>query len=187
MRFRIINRFKPLLDAFQGSFKHKHYYWIAVSITLRNVFFALHLLTVEARLILEAIILIIITTFYGYISPHKSRLVNIQELFLLTNLTVVYAASYHCSNTISSTITNVMITIALVHFTIILLYHFLTFTCHCNMENMLWDVKQKMINCYHLMHYTHRRSDHVMTYKIPEQTYNYTEYQDGLVSDDFNQ
>ena len=73
-----------------------------------------------------------------------------------------------------------MITIALVHFTIILLYHFLTFTCHCNVENMLWDVKEKMIKCCHT-------SDYVMTCEIPERMYNFTEYQDGLVTDDFEQ
>ena len=187
MRFRIINRFKPLLDAFQGSYKHKHYYWIAVYIILRNVFFALHMFTADVRLIVGAIILIITTAFYGYICPHKSILVNIQEYLLLINVTIIYSASYHCSDTISSTITNVMITIALVHFTIILLYHFLTFTCHCNVENMLWDVKEKMIKCCHLTQYTHHTSDHVMTREIPERTYNYTDYREGLVTDDFEQ
>ena len=95
-------------------------------------------------------------------------LVNIQELLFLINLTVIYAASYHSSDTISSTITNVMITIALVHFTVILLYHFLTFTSHCNVENMLWDVKEKMINCCYLTHYTHHASNYVMSCEIPE-------------------
>ena len=28
-RFRIINQFKPLLDAFQGSYKDRYYYWVA--------------------------------------------------------------------------------------------------------------------------------------------------------------
>ena len=187
MRFRIINRFKPLLDAFQGSYKHKHYYWIAVNIILRNVYFVLHMLTANVSSIVGAKILIIITSLYGHIYPHKSILVNIQEMFLLINLTIMYAASYHCSDTISSTITNVMITIALVHFTIILLYYFLTFTCHCNVENMLWNVKEKMIKCCHLTHYTHHTSDHVMTCEIPKRTYNYTEYREGLVTDDFEQ
>ncbi|XP_065915481.1 uncharacterized protein [Dysidea avara] len=186
MRFRIINRFKPLLDAFQGSYKHKHYYWIAVYIIIRNVFFALHMFTAEVRLIVGAIILIITTTFYGYICPHKSILVNIQEYLLLINVTIIYSASYHCSDTISSTITNVMITIALIHFTIILLYHFLTFTCHCNVENKLWDAKEKIIKCCHLTHYTPHRED-MMSFEIPELTCNYAEYRDGLVSDDFKQ
>ena len=187
MRFRIINRFKPLLDAFQGTYKHKCQYWIAVNIILRNVFFTFHMFAKEVRLITGTTVLIATTSLYGCIFPHRSRLVNIQEHLLLINLAIIYAASYHCSDTISSTITNVMITIALVHFTIILLYHFLTFTCHCNVENMLWDVKEKMIKCCHLTHYTHHTSDHVMTCKIPEHSLNYAEFRDGLVTDDFKQ
>ena len=37
-KFRMINRFKPLLDAFQGSYKDKYYYWVAVNIILRSLF-----------------------------------------------------------------------------------------------------------------------------------------------------
>jgi len=187
MRFRIINRFKPLIDAFQGSYKHKHYYWIAVYIILRNVFFALQMFATELGLLIGTIILIVATSFYGCIFPHKSALVSIQEYCFLINLTIIYAASYHCSDTISSTITNVMITIALVHFTIILFYHFLTFTCHCNVENMLWDAKERVIKCYCLKHYTHHASNHAMACAIPERAYNYAEYRDGLISDDFKE
>ena len=41
-QFRMINHFKPLLDAFQGSYKDKYYNWIAVNIMLRSLFFALY-------------------------------------------------------------------------------------------------------------------------------------------------
>ena len=169
MRFRIINRFKPLLDTFQGSYKHKHYFWIAVYVIIINMFFVLNIVVADVRLLVGTVILIPLLSFYGYICPHKSIFVNIQEYLLLINVTIIYSASYHCSDTISSTITNVMITIALVHFTIILLYHFLTFTCHCNVENMLWDVKEKMIKCCHLKLYTHHRED-TMSCEIPELT-----------------
>ena len=87
---------------------------------------------------------------------------------------ILVSIQEYLNGVVSSTITNVMITIALVHFTIILYFH--TFTCHCNVENMLWDVKEKMIKCCHLTHYTHHTSDYVMTCEIPDQTYNYTEH-----------
>jgi len=110
--------------------------------------------------------------------------VHIQK-YILVNIPPSQPHYNHCSDSISSTITNVMITIALVHFTIILLYHFLILTCHCNVENMLWDMKEKMIKCCHLILYIHHKSDYVMTCEIPE--LNYTEYRDRLVTDDFNQ
>ena len=42
-------------------------------------------------------ILVIFTSFHGYIRPNKNKLVNLQELILLINLTMLYAASYQCS------------------------------------------------------------------------------------------
>ena len=38
-QFRVINHYKPLLDAFQGSYKDKYYYWVGVHITIRSLFF----------------------------------------------------------------------------------------------------------------------------------------------------
>ena len=185
MRFKIKNWFKPLLDTFQGSYKHKHYYWTAVYIMLRNVFFALYIFTIEVRLMVGTVLLIFLFCFYGYIWPYRDTLVSIQEYLLLINLSILHAVAYQCNGEVSSTITNVMITIALVHFTIILLYHFLTFTCHCNVENILWDVKEKMNKCCHLICYTYNASDHVMTCEIPERSYNYMDYRERLVCDEF--
>ena len=42
LRFKMINRFKPLLDAFQGPYKDKHYYRVAVHITIRSFLFAMY-------------------------------------------------------------------------------------------------------------------------------------------------
>ena len=81
MRFRIINRFKPLLDAFQGSYKHKHYYWIAVYIILRNVFFALHMFTANVSLIVGAIILIIIIPFMATYFHTNAYLLTFKKCF----------------------------------------------------------------------------------------------------------
>ena len=40
--FKLINYFKPILDAFQGSYKDRYYYWVAVNIILRSLFFAFY-------------------------------------------------------------------------------------------------------------------------------------------------
>ena len=60
LRFRIINHFKPILDAFQGSYKDKYYYWIAVHIVLRSLLFALYGFESNIRLILTTIILVLL-------------------------------------------------------------------------------------------------------------------------------
>ena len=183
LQFRLINHFKPLLDAFQGSHKNKYNYWLAMHNVLRSVFFALYGFQIKLRLIIATMILVLFTAYHGYTHPHKNKLVNIQELLLLVNLTIVYAASYHCSKNVFAAVISVMISLAYIQFCTLVLYHFLTYTYHCNITNMLQRMRQKIIftksnRC--------QNSYDIGLLDIPECTYNYNQYQDGLVSDDFN-
>ena len=183
--FRIINHFEPLLDAFQGSYKDRYYYWVAVHLTMRSLFFAMYGFQTSLKLILSTMLLMIFGIYNGRIYPHKNKLVNIQELLLLLNLTIMYAVSYQSNESIFSIVTNVMISLAFIQFCTIVLYHFLTYTCHCNVEIILKTSKEKLVNfCYR----NYSKNNHyidVALLNIPERTYNYSEYQDGLVSDDF--
>ena len=183
LQFRIINRFKPLLDAFQGSYKDKYYYWIAVNIILRSLFFALYGFQTKPRLIITTMILVLFTGSHGYIHPNKSKLVNVQELLLLINLTIMYAVSYQCSDSVFSIVKNLMIGLVCIQLFIILLYHFFTYTCHCNIVMALHNGKQKLMQLCSKKQLQNESSDVIL--RIPEPTYNYEEYQDGLVTEDF--
>ena len=184
LQFRIINRFKPLLDAFQGSFKDKYYYWLAIHITLRSTFFGLYGFQTKLSLIIAAIILVISTGYHGYTRPYKNKLVNIQELLLLINLAIMYAVSYQSNESVFSIVTNVMISLAFIQFCTIVLYHFLTYTCHCNVVIMFQTRKQKILEYFRKSNISQNLYDHELL-DIPECTYNYAEYRDGLNSDDF--
>ena len=81
-------------------------------------------------------ILVLFTVYHGYIHPNKNKMVNIQELLLLINLIIMYAVSYQGSESVFSTVTNVMISLAFIQFCTIVLYHFLTYTCHCDVVNI---------------------------------------------------
>ena len=178
-QFRIVNYFKPLLDAFQGSYKDKYYHWIAVHIILRSIFFSLYGFQVKLRLFLTTIILVLFSVCYGYLQPNKNKLINIQELSLLTNLIIMYVVAILNSENIFSVVINLMIIVAFIQFCIIILCHFLTYTLHCNAA-----IKENLVKLWN-----RRKSNHcsyeVRLLNIPERTYNYEEYQDGLVSDDF--
>ena len=187
LQFKIINRFKPLLDAFQGSYKDKYYYWVAAHITLRSVFFALYGFQTKFRLTIATVILILFTAYHGYMCPHKNKLVNIQELLLLINLTIMHAVSYQGNESVFSFVTSVMISLVFIQFCTIVMYHLLTYTLHCNVMIMLQTIKQKIS----IIKYFTKRNESLNLFDvglldIPERTHNYTEYQDGLVSDDFN-
>ena len=179
--FRLINRFKPLLDAFQGSYKDKYYYWVGVHIVLRSIFYALYAFQLNLRLLLAVIVLVLFACYFGYIQPYKNRAVNVQELLLLANLTILHAGYKY---NIFPIIADVMISSAFIQFCTIVLYHFFVFTCHCNVVNILVMLKENLMKLCRL-----RRSENhvneISLLNIPECTYNYREYRDGLISDDF--
>ena len=178
-QFRIVNHLKPLLDAFQGSYKDKYYYWIAVHIILRSIFFSLYGFQVKLRLFLASIILVLFSICYGYLQPNKNKLINIQELSLLANLIIMYVVAILNSENIFSVVINLMISVAFIQFCIIILCHFLTYTFHCNAA-----IKENLVKLWNRRKSNHCSYD-VTLLNIPECTYNYKEYQDGLVSDDF--
>ena len=184
-QFRTINRFKPLIDAFQGSYKDKFYNWPAVHIILRSIFLSLYGFQTKPRLIIATIILVLFTGYHGYSHPYKNKLVDIQEFLLLINVTIMYAVSYYGSESIFSVISNTMIGLAFIQFCIIVLHHFLTYTCHCDIVIMLQKRKQVVMTYYRTKKRKCQNSINVELLDIPECTYSYAEYQDGLVSDDF--
>jgi len=100
----------------------------------------------------------------------------------------MYAVSYQGSDSVFSTVSNVMISLAFIQFCTIVFYHFLTYTCHCNAVTALRTVKDKL-----MMHCSNNNKvdddhQHVFNFAlldIPDCTHNYSEYRDGLVSDDF--
>ena len=129
-QFRIVNQFKPMLDAFQGSYEDNYYYWIAVQLLFRSVFFSFYAFQIKLNLILATITLVIFTGYYGYLRPNKNKIVNFQELSLLINLTLLYAASIQENEKIFSIITNFMIGVALTQFSMITLGHLVIYPCH---------------------------------------------------------
>ena len=180
-QYKLINHFKPILDAFQGSYKDRYYQWVAVHIILKSLFFVFYVFTVKLRLLIATMVLVTFSCTYGYIHPNKRRIINFQELLLLINLTIMHAVSYYSNDNVFGIVINLMISLAFIQFCIIVIYHFLTYTCHCNIETTFHAIKQKLMkhrsrNCH---------SINIALLNIPERTYNYNKYQDGLVSDDF--
>ena len=178
--FKLVNHFKPILDAFQASHKDRYYYWIAVHIILRSMFFILYVFPTNVRLFLACIILVLYTSCFAYILPNKNKLINFQELLLLINLTIMHIAALQNSDHTFHVVTNLMISLVFIQLCSIVVYHFFMFTCHCDVENLLQNFKKKFKFCK-IQHHL----DNVRLLNIPERTYNYSEYQDGLVTDDF--
>ena len=97
----------------------------------------------------------------------------------------MYAVSYQCNDRIFCIVTNVMITLVFLQLFTIILYHFITYTCSFDTVNILQTSVDKLLIFCCRTHYKHKSWFDVELLNIPERAYNYSEYQDGLVSDDF--
>jgi len=157
---------------------------IAMCIIIRSLFFGLYALqNVKLKLIMATLLLVFYTGYHSYTHPNKNKLVNIQELLLLINLTIMYAVSYQGNDDVFSIVTNVMISLAFFQFCMVVFYHFLTYTCRCNILAMIETMKEKLQSKKN----PDNENSFVKLLNIPECAYRYAEYQDGLITDDFVQ
>ena len=141
-QFSIINCLKPLVSTLQGSFKDKYHYWIALHIILKNFILALYEFQAKPRQILVTMSLLFFTIYHGYSQPYKNKIINIQELLLLVNLTVLFSVSYNSRGSIFSIIASLMLSLAVFHFFVIVLYHFFTQTFHFDLKTVFKAIKK---------------------------------------------
>ncbi|XP_065918699.1 uncharacterized protein [Dysidea avara] len=77
---KFINHFKPLLDAFQGPYKDKFYYWTGLQLLLRAVFFGVSALDRSTNLMGSIILAGVMISIHGppqVIQPQSYQLRNI--------------------------------------------------------------------------------------------------------------
>ena len=174
-RFHYINKFKPLLDAYQGPYKDSHYYWIGLQLMVRVVFLGISKLETHSNLTISNVIVATMCALTGIINPFNNTLRNHHELLLLLNLQILYIFVQHNSN---PTTIHTVIAMAAVHFTLIVVYHIITYMYGGVIRNKI----QQGVNT--VMGRISKRST-VQSFQlnnVPEVTYNYREYREPLVA-----
>ena len=112
-RFRYINKFKPLLDAYQGPYKNRYYYWTGFQLAVRAVFFAISTLERNINLTVSIILLGILGGIHGTVQPFKNKYKSYQELIFLLNLQALYALSLYSQ---TSSFVNACVCVCLIKF-----------------------------------------------------------------------
>ena len=179
-RFQFINRFKPLLDAYQGPYKQRFYYWTGLQLLIRALFYGISTLDTSVNLAVSTIALSVIIGLHGVASPLKSKFKNYQELLYIINLQILYILTSQYQGT---TIVNVMVTLAAIQFIFIIVYHIITYSYNGVIKikisyftNMVtvWIGKLNKPSNVDL-------HDRLHNIEIPEVTYNYREFREPLV------
>ena len=184
-RFRFINKFKPLLDAYQGPYKNKFYYWTGLQLLIRVVFFGISSLDRNINIAISMILLSIIIGLHGVMRPFKIKYKNYQELLLFFNLHGLYVSLSYTGS--QGTTVNIMITMAAFHFSLIIVYHMITYVCGGVIKNKILLSANTLTKWI-----TRLRSKQPQQFQlqdnicdnIPEVAFNYHEYREPLVGMD---
>ena len=180
-RFRLINKFKPLLDAYQGPYNDKWYFWTGLQLLMRAVFFGLSLMDRNINLIVSAMLLALFGGIYGVVQPFKDKLKNYQELIFILNLQGLYIILLNGYN---SGFINVLILMAAVHFNFIITYHIIKYMLSGVIRSKIqlrlndltgWFIR-KPSNEIQLQDFTRDN--------IPEVSFDYSEYREPLIGQD---
>ena len=93
MRYRwFAAKFKPIIDAHHGPYKDRWHFWFGVRLWVMFyslvVYSTLRQFGSNLVIVLELVVLIPFLFLQAYVQPYKNHLINLLDLFLMTNLTI---------------------------------------------------------------------------------------------------
>ena len=138
-RFRLINTFKPLIDAYLGPHKDGFAHWMGVQLLMRAIFLGLSALDRDVTLTIGAVLLGIMLCIEASLYPYKSKFKNIQESVMLLNLLVVYITASHYDN---SSKNGALLVQCLIFTTLVYIIAYIAI--HCVMSTCDKMIKPKM-------------------------------------------
>ena len=180
-RFKMINKFKPLLDAFFGPYKDRFSFWTGLQLLLRAIFFSTSALDREISLTCGIVVLGAVLCLQGIMHPFKSGFKNIQESILFLNLLALYSISiinHHDDDEATFYIMKSLISITLLYFIIVIAHRCVTMT---SCANGIMQKCKSLINSFKRMKSHTLSAPHIMNINIPDVTYNYQEFQEPLI------
>ena len=184
-QFKCINRFKPLLDVYQGLYKDRFYYWTGLQLLLRAVFYGISVLDRNTNMMIGILILGIVESAHGMFGPYKSKMNNCSELLLICNLHALFVASWYTTS--NSSAVNTLIAVAILQFLAFRLYQI---GLHGKIQSVTlatFCAKLKLLKYFGVAYPTSAtQTQKVMKICtiVPEVAYNYKEFREPLIDHD---
>ena len=181
MRLLLVNHFYPLIDAYQGPYKYKYYYWTGLHLVIRAVFFGLSALNRNINLTISIILLALIIIMQRSFIPFKNNYKNLLETGFLLNLLVIYTLS-HGQYDVA---VNIMMTLVALKFLLIIINHVISNICAgvimYKLKNVIISVAVKWI-----AKPQNETQNIQLNNTPPDKTYNCQELREPLVEQDYN-
>ena len=180
MRLQLINHFKPLIDAYQGPYKYKYYFWTGLQLVARAVFFGLSALDRDTNLTIGITLLTAKSIFQAKISPFKSEYKNFNDLCFLYILLVIYIFSYGHYNIVIK----IMMIMGALQFLFIIIHHIISIICGGVIIYKLKDIANKVIKWITKLQIRNKPQQIQLNNIPPDIAVDYSEYQEPLVGYD---
>ena len=186
-RFTLITKFKPLLDAYQGPYKDKMYYWVGLQLILRIVFFTVSSLDRSINLIICIALFSLIEAVHSAFKPFKKDVKNYHEHRFNVNILILFVVAIFSQDSINMFAINTIIALAMAHFFMIVVYHIITYVPCKIFRNKLLHFSA-LVRWITKKQYTHPIQPlrlQSFANRIPEAT-NYTEYREPLIVQEYS-
>ena len=136
-RYKVINYFKPVFDAYYGPYKDKWRFWFGIRLWVLVAILIIYTILENNKqliLILHLVLLLLFILVQACIKPFKNTLIGWLDLFFMVNYSAVALVMVHSQSPRSQaivTIIGVLVGTTLVAFICIIFYHiYLT----CNLQ-----------------------------------------------------
>ena len=187
-RWRLINYFKPLLDAYFGPYKLKYPFWTGLQLLIRSCFFGLSALSRSASLFSGAVLVGILLCTHGIVQPFKSRFINFQESLVLLDLSAVYVTALYNEYENSKYklfIIRLLIITVLAYFIVLIFYQCIMLMCGDAIKGRANKIKQMLMKKI-TRKQTHSGSLQLeqLRSKIPDVAFNCKELREPLIAID---
>jgi len=189
MRFHTIARFKPLIDAFQGSLKSQYSYWIGVQLLIRSIMIVLLITGKTLCITLSCLLILTLGLIQSYIQPYTNKQNSLQELLLLYNYAVMCVLLIlNESETMNVITVNVLISFSFIHFVVIIIYHTVKFvTPFSQLKNKTLNACCNIIKNHCLkqkVYHTDVTTVEIPDLSGPEADLAYAEFREPLIGED---
>ena len=190
LRFRAINKIKPLLDVYLGSYKHSFSYWTGLQLLIRIATFGLTAIDRDMNLMMSTILLAVLLWIQGIVQPFKSKFQNFQQSLVLLDIIVINIITLYNrdSNSQAFKVVSIIIYAGSSYFVAYIIFHCImhafgkiiskgkaTFMVYF----AIW--KQKITSKKEVAEIQRMES---VKRKVGDVTYNYQEFQEPLIEID---
>jgi len=112
-KVRVIDTFKPLLDAYFAPYKDKHFYWSGLQLLIRIALYSFTALDKDYKITAITMVLTGLLCIQGILQPFKNTLNNIQESVVLFTLLAVHVATYTETKLLDISLVQILTSISL--------------------------------------------------------------------------